>query len=112
MLAEVNEMKEYWDGDFFPLTEAAADESVWCAFQLSLGDRGAAYVFRRSQAEEETFTLRLRAVDENRVYRVRFSDEELHVTETEYTGAELAGGIGVTIPQKRGSLLVRYEVRV
>ncbi len=111
MLAEVNEMKEYWDGDFFPLTKAAADESVWCAFQLSLGERGAAYVFRRSQAEEKTFTLALRAVDENLIYRVRFSDEELHVIEAEHTGAELAAGIDVTIPQKRGSLLVRYEVK-
>lgn len=110
MLAEVNEMKEYWDGDFFPLTEAAADESVWCAFQLSLGNRGAAYVFRRAQAEKDTFTLALRGIDETRRYRVVFSDENLHVTEAEYTGAALADGIDVKIPQKRGSLLIRYEV--
>jgi hypothetical protein len=111
MLAEVHEMKEYWDGDFFPLTEAAADESVWCAFQLSLGNRGAAYVFRRAQAEEETFTLALHALDRKRTYRVMFSDEDLHITEAEHTGAVLADGIDVTIPKKRGSLLVRYDAR-
>lgn len=109
ILAEVEEMREYWNGDFYPLTSASTGEDVWAMFQLSLGDRGAVYVFRRDMVEADYASVCVKAVDRDRKYRVTFSDENLSVTEAEMSGAELADGITITINDKRSSVLIKYS---
>ena len=111
ILEEVEEMREYWNGKFYPLTKASTEENVWCAFQLSLVEKGAAYVFCRDNAEENSITLSFRGIDTGRKYSVSFSDENLCMTESEYSGLDLKNGIRIEIPEKRGSVLLRYNAK-
>ena len=108
-VAEVKRLAHYWDGDFYPLTEPTLREDVWCAYQLSLGDKGVAYAFRRKDCEEREKPLCLRAIDPAATYAVTITDEQYAQTHLRLPGSELASGICVEIAQKRGSVVVEYE---
>lgn len=110
ILSEVTEMKNYWDGDFYPLSEASNDETIWAMFQLACGDRGALYAFRREQCEQETCSIAFEAIDADKTYSLTFVDEYLNRTDMEYSGAKLLAGIPVTIPDKRNSLIIKYQI--
>ena len=105
---EVRRTQEYWNGDFYPLTEPTMDESVWCAYQLARGDRGVAYVFRREQSPQETMELALQAVEENAEYEVTFVDEYYKECTVRCSGRTLKTGLTVSISQKRNSAVVCY----
>ena len=60
---KVHEMKKYWNGDFYPLTEVTNDESVWSAYQLDLERQGVVYVFRREKSAETVNVISFCAVD-------------------------------------------------
>lgn len=109
-LDEVQEFKNYWNGDFYPLTVPAVDESVWAAYQLARESDGAVYVFRRASSEEAEKTFALSAIECEKDYRVTLIDEALVRHEMIVSGKTLSEGFTVTIPQKRESLLVKYEV--
>lgn len=109
VIEEVKQLRTYWNGDFYPLTEPSTDESVWCAYQLALKDKGVAYVFRREQAEVDSMLLCLHAVEDRASYEVTLIDEHFAETTTVCTGAQLRNGLTATIPAKRNSLLIRYQ---
>ena len=109
VLEEVDAMREYWDGDFYPLTEATLDESVWSAYQLDCGDHGAVYAFRRAQCEETEKTLPLASLDCNAQYAVTLVDEQFNETYCTMKGAEMTCGVKLTIPEARNSLIMRYK---
>jgi alpha-galactosidase len=109
VLEEVDDMRGYWDGDFYPLTEATLDESVWSAYQLDCGDHGAVYAFRRAQCEEPENTLPLAALDRDAQYAVTLMDERFNKTHCTMMGAEMACGVKLTIPQARNSLIMKYR---
>ncbi|MBO4406525.1 MAG: alpha-galactosidase [Clostridia bacterium] len=105
---EVKRLRPYWYGDFYPLTEQSLDEDVWIGWQLSLGDRGAAWFFRRKDCPEESFRPALAAIDPEARYRVILTDEAFEKTEEILSGKELAG-IRLTCPLRRSSVVLEYE---
>ena len=109
ILAEVEEMKKYWDGDFYPMSTATGAEDNWAMFQLALEDSGALYAFRREFCEYGEKQAAFAAVCENADYQLTFIDEQLNRTVKNYTGAELKAGICVEIPAVRNSLIVLYK---
>ncbi|MBQ5810271.1 MAG: alpha-galactosidase, partial [Clostridia bacterium] len=109
IVAEVKEMSEYWDGDFYPLTKAALGEHVWAAYQLVLEDKGALYAFRPEQCFKENETIAFKALDENADYKLTFIDDDFNRTCSQHSGRELMAGIKLSIPIVRGSLIVKYE---
>lgn len=109
ILAEVQEFKDYWNGDFYPLTEAKVDESVWAMYQLARKTDGIVYAFRRAHSETSAQKLNIQAIDEAKAYKLTFIDEKLIRTSKTYSGKELSEGIEITIPNKRESLIVKYE---
>lgn len=109
IIAEVKEMSEYWDGDFYPLTKAALGEHIWAAYQLVLENRGALYAFRPEQCFIETESIAFKALDKDTNYRLTFIDDNFARCEKTYSGKELLAGIPLTIPQTRGSLIIKYE---
>ena len=109
VLREVCEMKSYWDGDFYPLTSATLDESVWSAYQLAFEDHGALYVFRRANSRQCTKKFALKAVDLSKNYSLTLIDEHFVRTQLTASGSELASGIEVTIPAPKNSLIMQYH---
>jgi len=109
VIDEVYEMREFWDGDFYPLTKAVLGEKDWAAYQLSLGEKGAVYAFRPEQCETETVTLALAGIDKNADYLLTFIDESFCRTEKTCSGEELLSGIRLTINDTRKSLIMKYK---
>ncbi len=109
VLKEVDEMRAYWDGDFYPLTPATVDETVWSAYQLALEDSGALYAFRREQSDISQMTFSLSAVDPKKTYSVTVVDEVFDETKLTLSGAELIEGICLTIPKAKNSLILKYK---
>ena len=108
-VAEVKRLSHYWNGDFYPLTGPTVREDVWCAYQLSLGETGVVYAFRRKDSEEREKPLALRAIDPNAMYALTITDERYAQTHLRLPGSELASGLCVEIAQKRESVVVEYE---
>lgn len=66
-----------WEGEFTPLTEITIDEAAFAAWELSLADRGAVYVFRGEYCEAEKFTVRFTSVESDGRYRLTLIGEDL-----------------------------------
>lgn len=108
-VAEVQRLKHYWNGEFYPLSEATLDETVWSAYQLALPDSGAMYVFRRPESAESTKTYAFNAVDPSRQYRLTFTDENYNSWEETCSGQELLSGLQICIGNPRNSVVITYK---
>lgn len=108
-LGEVHRLKHFWNGDFYPLSAATLDESVWSAYQLALPDSGAVYIFRRVQSEESKMAFPLNALDAAKQYRLRFTDEEFSGWEETHSGQDLLSGLEICITKPRSSMVITYE---
>ena len=109
VMDEVQELRGYWNGEFYPLTVPTNDETVWCAYQLSQGDAGVAYVFRREFARQNTMVLYLQALEPEANYRVTMTDDAMEQQVITCDGKTLQGGLNVVISHKRGSVTVKYQ---
>ncbi len=107
-LREFHEIRDLWEGDFYPLTRATIDDDVWAAFQLADGERGFCLFFRRESAEADTFTFDLHAIDETKDYEVILSDEKYERTSSVMKGSDLIS-FTANIPEAHGSLLLIYK---
>lgn len=108
MLSEVKHLSEYWQGDFYPLTAPTLEEDVFSAFQLAKENAGYAAIFRRADCKEESFVLKLCAIDNNASYKVIITDNDYNSTEKTVSGAELVGGITVTLPTADTTAICEY----
>lgn len=107
IVEETRRLRAYWAGDFYPLTAPTNAEDVFAAWQLSLGDRGAVYAFRRKDCPQSVFTAALSAIDPNKTYRVAVTDEHMNVTEKILPGRALVS-LTLTLDEKRSSLVAEY----
>lgn len=108
-IGEVQRLKHYWNGDFYPLSEATLDESTWSAYQLALEDSGAVYVFRRSQSPKNVMTFALNAVDKYKEYCLTFTDEQWRSWDQFFTGDALLTGLQICLDRPRSSMIITYK---
>ena len=108
-LDEISALRDCWDGDFYPLTEATLDTDCWCAYQLALESRGFCAFFRRRDCEESRMTFTLHAVDPEKTYEVTLSDNGYNKSVSVLTGAALAS-FTAEIPGKNESLILSYRM--
>lgn len=107
MLGEMQRCRDCWEGDFYPLTAASTDETLWAGYQLDKGGRGVCFFFRRPECREERRVFRLRALNPEKLYLVRLTGDDKKTAERVCTGRELES-ISLPIPRPRGSLLLEY----
>ena len=100
-------LREIWDGDFYPLTEATLSDDVWAAYQL---DRGGEYgfcaFFRRKNAPP-TRTFALNAIEGDAEYEVMLTDGDYRTERRTVRGAAL-WEFTVQIAEANGSMILRY----
>jgi alpha-galactosidase len=108
-VAEAKHLTHYWPGDFYPLTAPTLDEDGFAAYQVADGDRGFAMIFRREQCEADTFMVTLSAIDRTAEYAVTLTDEQYRKTETIVSGAALADGYAVILPDAHTSAVLEYK---
>ena len=124
------ELKDYFLEDFYPLSgygDITRDDQ-WLAYQLDRPSDGTGIVvaFRRSVAPDSTYMVRLRGLDPEATYRLRFDPDVAEpgrsirlghrpapaapvAVSYERTGRELSEGLTLTLHEKRSSLLLRYR---
>ena len=108
-IGEVQQLKHYWNGDFYPLSEATLEEDIWSAYQLALPDSGAVYVFRRAESTQEEMVFPLNALDSQKQYHLTFTDEDFNSWEKTYAGNDLLKGLQISIWQPRSSMVITYK---
>ena len=108
-IQDYKNLRPYFYGDYYPLTESRNNtgENVWLAYQLNRPNMkdGIVIAFRRNGSTNETIRTKLSGLEENTTYELFYEDYGLKIRNT---GHELMEGFEITIPQKPSSLLVKY----
>ena len=109
LMDEIDELRPYYFEDYYPLTSTQhiLGDSVWMAYQLNRrsANDGIVVAFRRATAPDSTCMVRLRGLDAKRTYTLIDRDSRRSFTRT---GAELAHGLQLVLPEKRSSLVLMY----
>jgi hypothetical protein len=101
-------------GDYYPLTDfSLSTENVWIAWQFDSPSSGQGFIqaFRRAGDQSpESITLKLRGLDNKKIYRLINVDEPQ--AEVKYSGDELIRkGITVKLKKSPAAALLRYEAQ-
>jgi alpha-galactosidase len=107
-IAEFRELRPYFRGDFYPLTEYSTSDEAWAAFQWDRPEErdGIILAFRRPQAATATITIAPHELTPDADFEVNFEDYGITLFKT---GKELVGGLSIKIPEAPGSLLIKYR---
>ncbi len=109
-VALFRELRPYHMADFYPLSGdgSTIGRDLWIAWQFNQPADGSGIVqaFRRDEAPDDTYTVKLSGIDAN-------ADYELYDYDTDTTqivpGSVLASAFEISLPQKRSSKLLRYK---
>lgn len=102
-------IRNYYYGDYYPLTNYSQARDVWMAYQLDRPESGKGLVvaLRRPESPYRSVQLILHALDPQANYRVTNLDTKKQAT---CSGYELTReGLEVVLPGKPGSALLLYE---
>ena len=106
---EFDELRPYYFEDYYPLTstQRILGDSVWMAYQLNRKSAcdGIVVAFRRAMAPDSACTVCLKGLDAKCAYTL--TDRDSHRSFIR-TGAELARGLQLVLPEKRSSLVLMY----
>jgi alpha-galactosidase len=109
MLAELESVRKYFLGDFYPLLSFSLSSDTWAAWQYDRPDLGEGMILALRRPESPFFALKpaLHALDANAVYELRDLDTGGVVRRT---GKDLAStGIELRIDERPGSRLLVYR---
>ena len=111
LMDEIDELRPYYFEDYYPLTstQRILGDSVWMAYQLNRRSAhdGIVVAFRRAAAPDSVLTVQLHGLDSRAVYQLTNRDTQQQFTRT---GAELARGLQLALPEKRSSMVLMYRV--
>lgn len=108
-LAQYLELRQFYYGDYYPLTGYSQARDVWMAYQLDRPDLGKGLVvaLRRPQSPYESGRFPLRGLDEKATYKITNLDTR---AQTVVPGAELMRkGMAAQVEAAPGSALLLYE---
>jgi alpha-galactosidase len=108
-LGQYSQVREYYYGDFYPLTDYSLWESDWLAYQMHRPDLGEGMVlaFRRVWCDDMIKAFKLRGLDESAQYVVKNLDSGVEV---QLGGGKLmTEGLDVTIEERPSTGLLTYS---
>ncbi|MBI2190681.1 MAG: alpha-galactosidase [Planctomycetes bacterium] len=108
-IQEWRSLRRFFTGDFHLLLPLTVSGHDWCAYQLHRPDldSGFALFFRRHESPFSTMDVCLRGLRPGAKYRVSLSPDYQEAPPRTMTGRKLAK-LSVSIPDRPGSLLLRY----
>ncbi len=108
-LKEYYDVRDYFYGDYYPLTDYNVDHTLWIAYQFDCPESGTGLVqaFRREKSDYTAMTLLLKGLDEESVYEIRNFDLKKPVRMT--GRALMIKGITVNINAKPGAAVLTYK---
>ncbi len=107
-IEEFKNLRPYFYGDFYPLTDYSTSDEAWVAFQWDRPEHGDGIVmaFRRPRAVTSSLTVRLHNLEGAANHEVHFDDYGITLSRS---GRQLTEGLTIKIPEAPGSLLIRYR---
>jgi alpha-galactosidase len=109
LLAQRQQVIDYYYGDYYPLTPYSTEDNVWCAWQFDRPDLGGGVVqaFRRPKSPFGTAQFKLQGLEPTTRYEVTNLDEPGTV---EMTGRELMeGGLPVALKNAPQAAVIVYQ---
>jgi alpha-galactosidase len=110
-IKDYKELRPYFYSDYYPLTPALNNQtdSVWLAYQLNRPEQkdGIIIAFRRGDSPDEKMEVKLQGLILEADYELTDDDSGKKMV---IKGAELAKGFTLSIPEKPGSLLIKYRI--
>ena len=113
LVEEFKQAREFFYGDYYPLSPYSTSEDAWIAYQFHREDLrgGIALVFRRQNCPQKDFLINFKGLNPSRRYELIISDDKLEKKRRVLSGKRLMEGIIVNIEQAPGSLLIFYKER-
>ena len=108
-LQQYRNVRKYFLGDYYPLTDYSQAEDAWMSWQFHRGDlgEGLVQVFRRPRSICESGKINLQGLDPKARYSVVNLDTR---EERPMTGDELANkGLVVSLPERPSSAVFTYK---
>lgn len=109
MMRQHAEVKDCYNGDYYPLTRFSLEKTSWCAYQLYKPDEGKGFIvaFRREECKRPRMMAFLGGIEDNGIYRL----ENLDTGEAKkIIGLELNSfGYPITLDEPRQSALIKIE---
>jgi len=109
MIAQWRQVADCYLGDYYPLTPYSLDETRWLAWQFDRPEQsdGMIQAFRRKDTADASLQTKLHGLQPDATYTVTDLDT---AASTSFSGRELMDhGISITIAEKPGSALLRYQ---
>lgn len=96
-------VRPYFSEDFYPLTAVSSSADAWCASQFDRPSEadGMLIFIRRENSPYETARFSLYAIDSGATYELTDIDGGARTV----TGEELAGGLSVSLPRRKVSIV-------
>lgn len=109
-IREYRDIREYYYEDYYPLsgTGDLTGSDVWLAYQMHRpsDDSGIVVAFRRQDAPDAEYTMRLGGLTPNASYTLLDCDTQ---AETVRSGRELTEGLTLRLDNPKSSLLIKYR---
>lgn len=109
-IREYRDIREYYYEDYYPLsgTGDLTGSDVWLAYQMHRpsDDSGIVVAFRRQDAPDAEYTVRLGGLTPDASYTLVDCDTQ---AETVHSGRELTEGLTLRLDNPRSSLLIKYR---
>lgn len=109
-IREYRDIREYYYEDYYPLsgTGDLTGSDVWLAYQMHRpsDDSGIVVAFRRQDAPDAEYTVRLGGLTPDASYTLVDCDTQ---AETVRSGRELTEGLTLRLDNPRSSLLIKYR---
>jgi alpha-galactosidase len=111
-IAEGKRLRQYFLGDFYPLTPVTTSPREWCVLQYHLPEEAAGMVvaFRRHHSPYSGYDAELRGIDEKATYEVTQSTGYEPSAPVQMKGGELRR-LALRIEECPGSVVVEYGRR-
>lgn len=109
-IAELQRLRPYFLGDFYPILPLTLSPEDWCAYQYDRPDRGegCAVFLRRHESPSSTVNVRLEGIDAQAEYEFGTTNTFEEPARERIRGSELAE-LEITIPDQPGSVLLEYR---
>ena len=102
-------VRNYFYGDYYPLTECTSDQTGWFIYQMNRADLGSGFVcaFRRLKDDNAYMSVRLSGLEAGATYTVTVWDTQQTIT---LSAEELmTTGLTIQIDRKMDSQMIFYE---
>ena len=109
-IAEGKRIREYWLGDFYPLSDVTTNPRDWCLMQYHRPEEGDGIIlaFRRHLSPYSGYDCALREIDADATYEVTHYHSYDPEPKATMSGSDLQR-LSLTIRDRPGSVLVEYR---